>query len=131
FRIGAVNLDGDRCVVRVKGDLAAGARVAAQQAIDVDELGKAEIGALLAADGAEDGVADVLHGSEDDGPSGHKGGKPRCVAGCGHETPSRMTCALRMTGVDRRPAGLTSLPSVGSNRLEYTDGENSAREMMQ
>ena len=43
---------------------------AAEQALDVDELGDAELGAERAAEAAEDGVGDVLHRREDHRPAG-------------------------------------------------------------
>ena len=48
-------------------DLAPRVPAAAEQALDVDELGHAEVGAELAAEPAEDGVGHVLHRREDDG----------------------------------------------------------------
>ena len=54
--IGAVNLNRGRRVVGRQRDLAFGALTPAQEPLDVDELGDAEIGAARATDAAEDGV---------------------------------------------------------------------------
>ena len=62
-----VDLDGGELVVVGELDLAPGVAAAAQEALDVHELGHRERGAVLAAEAPEHGVGHVLHGGEDDG----------------------------------------------------------------
>ena len=61
-----VDLDRGELVVVRELDLAPRVPAAAEQPLDVDELGHRDRGAVLAAEAAEDDVRHVLHGREDD-----------------------------------------------------------------
>lgn len=64
-RVRAVDLDCGESVVRSESNLPARVAAAAQEPLDVDELGHAESRAVLPAEAAKDGVGDVLHRCKD------------------------------------------------------------------